>query len=141
MKVNLTLTTLNLWGVQKKGNTRQAHSINFSGKAGNEICSEETGALSEALKVNTTLATLNLEGAYSFRKAQLEHNTNFNGKAVNKIGAEGARALSEALKVNTTLTTLQLSCVQQKQGNIKQEHDININEKQTTRSARKEHVH
>ena len=66
MKVNTTLTTLDLKSVQQrdndKPNTQNQTAIN---KADSKIDEEGARALSEALKVNTTLLTLELACAQS----------------------------------------------------------------------------
>ena len=63
LKVNTTLTALNLKSVQQQQNkAQQPHRANIDEKntAVNMIQDEGARALSEALKVNTTLTTLNL---------------------------------------------------------------------------------
>ena len=66
MKVNTTLTTLNLGSVSEQKEKKISNDITListSNETGNEISDEGASALGEALKVNTTLAKLRLESA------------------------------------------------------------------------------
>ena len=60
MKVNTTLTALNLAGVQQDDKSKHGRGTTSNDKAENWISVEGAKALSEALKVNTTLTALNL---------------------------------------------------------------------------------
>ena len=60
LKVNTTLTTLNLRCEERKGKKRKKEKEEIM--TGNEIGVEGAKAMSEVLKVNTTLTSLNLGG-------------------------------------------------------------------------------
>ncbi|KAI9241127.1 MAG: hypothetical protein BYD32DRAFT_458245 [Podila humilis] len=94
LKINLTLTTLNLdanWIVENGGQAlsealKTNSNLTTLNLAGSWIRSNVAVSLSEALKTNSTLTTLGLQN--------------------NLIGDNGVLTLSEALKFNSTLTTL-----------------------------------
>ena len=71
LKVNTTLQSLDLWGVQKQQDkTKKEHEININDKAGIKISDEGGFALLEALKVNTTLTALKLRREHQQNNTQ-----------------------------------------------------------------------
>ena len=65
LKVNTTLQSLDLWGVQK-----QQDKTSLNDKAGYDIGAEGAVALFEALKVNTTLTALKLRREHQQNNTQ-----------------------------------------------------------------------
>ena len=71
MKVNPTLTTLNIGGEQQQPDYgKQGTTSAAMNKAGYGISGEGARVLSEALKANTTLATLLLEREATIKQRQ-----------------------------------------------------------------------
>ena len=120
LKLNTTLTELNLSGKDKRKKTQKT-SINTSlfsflcTTTDNNIGERGATSLSEVLKSNTTLTQLYL-GGEDKRKNTHKRNPSAIDSFLflftttgNHIGDTGAASFSEALKSNTTLTKLDLS--------------------------------
>ena len=60
LKVNTTLTKLNLWGAPQHFKVNHGHRTNTNDKADHGIGVKGVRALSEALKVNTSLVSVEM---------------------------------------------------------------------------------
>ena len=135
MKVNTTLTNLDLRCAQQQDSASQRHGRNKN-KQSRERDNRRWNKLPERGiegKHFTHFTELGKCVETRLLKTTIRHQPRQKG---NKISADGARALGEALKVNTTLTNLDLRCAQQQDSAI-QRHGRNKNKQSREQDNRR----
>ena len=116
LKMNTTLTKLNIGGIDSRLMARFHRSLPLSQKCstGNMLTKVGAASLLEALKTNTTLTSLNLNGEqtnYFFLKERSHHQLFIHvNQTENRMEGEGTALLSEFLKTNSSLLALHLRC-------------------------------